>query len=213
MGLFNFKSKSKEPPKDKTDYFQSAGFQKHRENVLSVLGEIHVAKAPKGWAHKGYFSVGGLEYFGFSETSSVLFIASAQGRGLVDMASGKKIARDSSMDYEINEVNLTCDGFDVLQGEKIKLAGKYGGSMLPVSNAHGERIVMVSPLYPCVDLIFQPPFEDCFVRPGCFPNITNENCVRIYRGFLYCYGFSFCGNYFVVADDGGFEYWEREAAK
>ena len=195
------------------DYFQSAEFQEHRDNICSILEEIPFAEAPKGWTHKGSFSVGGFEYFGFAETSSVLFIASSQGRGLVDMATGERIARDYSTDYEINGTFLTCKGFDVLEDEKIKLAGKYGGSMLPVSNIYGESIVMVAPLYPCVDLIFQPPFESCFVKQGHFSNITNENCVRIYRGFLYCYGFSFCGNYFVVADDGGIDYWEREITK
>ena len=189
---------------NENDYFQSTEFQQHRESIGNLLDEIPTAEAPKGWVYKGCFAIGGFEYFGFSEDSSILFIASSQGRGLIDMQKSEKIARDHSEDFEIDETFLTCNGFDVLQNKKIKLAGKYGGSMLPVSNIHNENLRKVSPLYPCEDIIFQPPFEDCFSKRH------NKNCVRIYRGFLYCYGFSFCGNYFVIADDGGINYWEKE---
>ena len=206
MRLFKFMNNKKEPQQAKHDYFQSAEFQKHRENICKILEEIPVAEAPKGWRSKGRIAAGGFEYFGFSETSNILYIASSQGRGLVDMASGEKIARDASIDFEIDETVLVCDGFDVLQGEKIKLASKYGGSMLPVTNSRYEHLVRVSPLYPCEDIIFQPPYETCFRKEN------NKNCVRIYRGFLYCYGFSFCGNYFVIADEGGILYWEAERA-
>ncbi|MDQ0230150.1 hypothetical protein J2S19_001402 [Metabacillus malikii] len=58
-------------------------------------------------------------------------------------------------------------------------------------------------LYPCKDIIYQPAFEDCFVEGA------NNNCVRVYRGFLYCYRFSFGGSFFVIADDSGIAFWER----
>jgi len=186
-----------------SDYFQSREFQKHRNNICDLLNEIPAAETPNGWVHKGVFAVGGFEYFGFTKTSSMMLVISSQGRGLYDLEKNDLIARDDST-FEIDETFLICDGFDVLQGEKFLLAGKYDGSMLPVSNSRHENLRKVSPLYPCEDLIFQPPFEDCLLKGH------NKNCVRIYRGFLYCYGFSFCGNYFVIADDGGITYWERE---
>lgn len=186
------------------DYFLSAEFQRHRESICNLLDDIPMAEAPKGWVFKGCFAVSGFEYFGFSENSNILFVASAQGRRLIDMTKNKKVARDYSVDFEINETFLTCYGFDVLDGKKIMLAGKYGGSILPVSNIHHESLRRVSPLYPCEDIVFQPPFEDCFSKNH------NKNCVRIYRGFLYCYGFSFCGNYFVIAGDCGINCWEKE---
>ena len=185
-------------------YYESIDFQNHRTNICNILERIPFAQSPKHWVYKNNFPISGFECFGFSETSDILFVASSQGRSLIDMSKNKKIARDYSDDYTIDETLLTCDGFDVLEGQQIKLASKYGGSMLPISNKSYETLVKVSPLYPCEDLIFQSPYENCFIEKN------NKNCIRIYRGFLYCYGFSFSGNYFVIADDGGISYWESK---
>jgi len=191
------------------DYYKSANFQNHREKINNILEQIPSAPSPKGWKRKCEFAIGGLEYFGFSESSDILVILSTQGRGLIDMAKGEKMSRDMSMDYFLDERLLVTRGFDILEGDEIKLASKYGGSILPVCNKSNEKLVRVSPLYPCEDIIFQPPFEDCFAD-GRYKNISSANCVRIYRGFLYCYGFSFSGKYFVIADDGGIIVWESE---
>ena len=191
------------------DYFSSKEFQQHREKINAILGKIPPAESPKGWAHRGTFAIGGLEYFGFAETSDILVVISTQGRGLIDMAKGEKIARDKSTDFDLDRTLLISKGFDILEGETIKLASKYGGSLLPVSNKSQETLVRVSPLYPCEDIIFQPPYENCFAD-GHFKNICSDNCVRVYRGFLYCYGFSFSGRYFVIADECGVTYWEAD---
>ncbi len=186
------------------DYFKSEAFQAHRKSICDSLERLPSAESPRGWRLKGKFSVGGFEYFGFAESSDLLFVASSSGRGLINMSNNEKIARDHSFDYMLDETLLISEGFDELDGKTIKLAGKYGGSVLPTRNKSGEALIRVSPLYPCEDIIFEPPFENCFSEG------INNNCVRIYRGFLYCYGFSFSGRYFVIADDGGITYWESE---
>jgi hypothetical protein len=155
---------------------------------------------------KGSFSVGGFQYFGFSETSDILFVASSNGRGLIDMAKNEKIARDYSNDYIIDESLLTTKGFDILEGHTIKLCGRNdecNGNSLPVKNQSGETLFRASPFYPLEDIIFQPPFEHCLLT-------NSKKCVRIYRGYLYCYGFSLSGKYFIIADDGGVTFWESE---
>jgi len=189
------------------DYYKSNDFLKHREKINTLLEKIPSAQSPKGWTRTEGFSIGGFEYFGFAESSDILVVLSSQGRGLIDMAKNEKIARDYAVDDTLDETLLTTKGFDVLEGETIKLASRYGGSMLPVRNKSGESLIKVSPLYPSDDIIFQPPYECCFAD-GRYKNSTSKNCVRIYRGFLYCYGFSFSGKYFVIADDGGLTYWE-----
>jgi len=191
------------------DYYKSADFQQHRERINKILEQIPSAASPNGWKRKGEFAIGGLEYFGFSKSSDILVTLSAQGRGLIDMSKSEKIAHDKSMDFCLDERLLITNGFDILEGEEIQLAGKYGGSILPVCNKSNETLVRVSPLYPCEDIIFQPPFEDCFAD-GRFKSIKSANCVRLFRGFLYCYGFSFSGKYFVIAHDGGVIFWEAE---
>jgi len=189
------------------DYFSSKDFQQHREKINTILEKIPSVQNPKGWTRKSTFAIGGFEYFGFSEASDILVVLSTQGRGLIDMAKDEKIARDDSTNYVLDESLLISEGFDILEGETIRLASKYGGSLLPVSNKSHESLARVSPLYPCEDVIFQPPFESCLNE------WHNKNCVRIYRGFLYCYGFSFSGKYFVIADDGGITFWEADHAK
>ena len=183
------------------------GFSTTQKKINTILGNIPFVQNPKGWTRKSTFAIGGFEYFGFSETSDILVVLSAQGRGLIDMSKDEKIARDDSTDYILDETLLVCEGFDILEGETIKLAGEFGGSLLPVKNKSNERLVRVSPFYPCEDVIFQPPFESCFIER------YNKNCVRVYRGYLYCYGFSFSGKYFVIADDGGITFWEADHAK
>ena len=186
------------------NYYENAAFQQHRTKINNILEQIPFFENPEGWICKGTCAVGGFEYFGFCESSDILFIASVSGRGLIDMSKNEKIARDYSTDYFLDETLLVSEGFDILEGETIRLACKYGGSLLPVRNRAGESLVRVSPLYPCEDIIFQPPHEDCFIEK------FNKNCVRVYRGFVDCYGFSFSGKYFVIAHDGGVTYWESE---
>ena len=207
MAFWN-KNKSEEA----TSYWTGQDFQQHREKINSILEKIPSAQSPKGWKRKSTFAIGGLEYFGFAETSDILVVLSTQGRGLIDMAKDEKIARDNITDYPLDRMLLTGEGFDILEGKIIKLASKYGGSLLPVSNQSLETLVRVSPLYPCEDIIFQPPYENCFAD-GRSKNTHSDNCVRVYRGFLYCYGFSFSGKYFVIADEGGVTYWEADHSK
>ncbi|MFY0518646.1 hypothetical protein ACOMCU_12575 [Lysinibacillus sp. UGB7] len=185
------------------DYFKSKAFEKHRKNTYSLLEQIPYANSPVGWTFKGNFSIGGFEYFGFDESSDLLLVVSSNGRGIIDLAKAEKIARDDTDDFDLDETLLICEGFDVLKDKSIKLASKYGGSILPIRNKFGECLRRVSPLFPCEDIIYEPALEDCFVEG------QNISCVRIYRGFLYCYGFSYSGNYFVIADDGGILFWER----
>lgn len=187
------------------DYFQSKEFEYHREKIYDILKQIPSATNPIGWTNKGSFNVGGFEYFGFDESSDLLLVISSDGRGIIDLAKSEMVARDFTEDFILDETLLICEGFDILQDKTIKLAGKYGGSVLPIRSKSGESLRRVSPLFPCEDIIYQPAFEDCFVEGH------NKNCVRIYRGFLYCYGFSYSGNYFAIADDSGISFWERNS--
>ena len=185
------------------DYFSSTPFFEHRDKIHNILAKIPTAKEPVGWKYKGSFSVGGFEYLGFNETSDLLFVISSSGRIVIDLSNLEMIVRNSPEQFIIDETFLTCEDFDVLKDKVIRLAGRQG-SILPTSNKIGERLVRVSPLYPCEDIIFCPPFEDCLVEN------FNNNCIRVYRGFLYCFGFSFSGNYFVIADDEGIQVWEKQ---
>ena len=207
----NFREEATTLPNTNSAYYDSKSFEQHRHKTRQILEDIPVAKSPKGYKHKGSFAIGGFEYFGFSEASDdILFVFSTSGRGLFNLITGEKMARDDKIENCLDERLLTASGFDVLEGRQIKLASKYGGSLLPVCNKQKDMLVRVSPLYPCEDLIFQPAYENCFTPDGIYPNITNKNCRRIFRGFLYGYGFSFSGKYFVVADEGGIAYWKKE---
>ena len=192
---------------DNNDYCKSKSFLQHRDRINGILEGIPFAQSPRGWILKGSFSIGGFRYFGFSESSDILFVSSSNGRGLIDMFKNEKVARDYSNDYVIDEILLTTEGFDILEGHIIRLCGRNdecNGSSLPTKNKSEESLFRVSPFYPLEDIIFQPPFENCLIETH------NKNCVRVYRGYLYCYGFSFSGKYFVIANDGGVTFWESD---
>ncbi|MCL1792279.1 MAG: hypothetical protein FWG34_00260 [Oscillospiraceae bacterium] len=63
------------------------------------MEQIPFAENPDGWICKGTCAVGGFEYFGFSESSDILFTVSVSGRGLIDMSKNGKIAHDGGVTY------------------------------------------------------------------------------------------------------------------
>lgn len=190
--------------KGTSDWFSSEAFFSRQKYLNGVLAGLPMREAPKGWRRKFEAAVGGLEYVGFSQNRDCLLTVSSTGNGLWDLSSGEKIAREYGRDGAgLDLKTLVCRGIGPVSGEYIRIAGLEGGG-LRTSSGRGEGLVIVSPRYPCHEVVFEANFQSCFA-PG-----KNQDCVIVYRGFVkpnMC-GFSHSGDYFIVADED-IHVWER----
>ena len=131
--------------------------KKNRNRLVQLLVGVPHKECPEGWRKSGTFAVGGLTEIGFSKQSEMLLVVSSSGRGVIDCALGKKVARDDEPDgawYVPRE--LLCDGIGSIEGEEIQIAGLHGGG-LPTINGEGESLEVVAPEWPKSDLIFCAP--------------------------------------------------------
>lgn len=92
---------------------------------------------------------------------------------------------ECEIEYDEDELIAVCN---LLPDEKISIAGQYGGT-LPISSGKGEYVVIDTPEENIMMITF----------------ITQkERKLVIYWNYCaYICGFSYDGNYFVLADDGG----------
>ena len=130
------------------NYFESKEFENHRDKIYDILKQIPSATNPVGWTNKGSFNVGGFEYFGFDESSDLLLVVSSDGRGIIDLEKAEIVARDFTKDFKLDETLLFSEGFDLLKDKTIKLAGKYGGSVLPIRSKSGLEFKESIPSFP-----------------------------------------------------------------
>lgn len=177
------------------DYFQTDSFQKHKDNINGIIMSLPYRESPDGWGKYGCFAVGGLEYIGFSDDSCYLLVVSSSGRGVINISSGEFVARDKSLDGEwLDENHLLCQGIGPLEGKVIRTTG-IGGGGLPTQTLHGDSVYLAAPSFPCYDVVYQPSYQNCLIDG------QNNDCVKIYRGFVNYCGFSWDGNTMVVVDE------------
>lgn len=187
------------------NYNDAKVFSQQRAKIQNVRRRLQYNRNPHGYKAKGCLTFAGIKYFGFSETSDAFYIEFASGRTLIDLSKYQTIAQDENTNDELDDQQLTTNGFDVLEGQQIKLACKYGESLLPVANKRGDKLLSASPYY---DLIFQFAGEDCFAREVDYSKVISRRSCRVNDGEFYGYGFSFSGKYFVVGCEDGIWFWE-----
>lgn len=151
------------------------------------------AAAPHGIAVGGLLAAG---FHAHPETGAdLLLVASSQGRGLFDCATGERIARDRTEDYHGDdyEPDLSCDGIGVLAGSRVRMAGLYGGG-LHNGTADAWSVHVVAPAWPAERVVLADPFHDPFADPD------RGGWRVIFEDFgLRAVGFAPSGNTLVVA--------------
>ena len=171
----------------------------------NAFNRLPYNRNPYGYQEKSSIFIQGVKYFGFSEGSDLLYIDSTTGRVLVDLSNRQIIVQNEPTNDEQNAQQLMTTGFDVLEGQPIKLACKYGESLLPITNPQGDRLLCGAPYY---NLVFQPAGEDCLARTRDYSKVTNQKSCRIHDGEFYGFGFSFSGKYFVIGCEDAIWIWE-----
>ncbi len=83
------------------------------------------------WAHHKTIMLGGLVAVGFDSSNRYLLAVSHNGRGLFDLASGERIAKDhedwAERPWYFDDKNQCC-GIGALKDEVFDIVGLHGGS-------------------------------------------------------------------------------------
>lgn len=179
--------------------------KENRIRLQSLVDKTTISDTPTGWT-KETFAVGGLSEVGFSKKHpELLLVISSQGRGVINCLKFELTERDNNLDYDwMNSYELWAFGIGKLSDEKIKIGGLDGGG-LPHSNNEGDRIQFMATEWPIIDLIFEPNFKSIY-KEG-----DEKNCFRIFHDYeLRAYGFSYNGQYFVIATSSEINVYRKE---
>ena len=152
--------------------------------MMSSIDVRDACNSIKNWSVTAAFSVGGFEWLAFSkESRGKMIVISAQRTTIVDCNTG--IAEDCNIVFDEQELLAYCDR---LPDEALHLAGQYGGK-LPHVSAKGESVVVKTNDAHRMKIVFVSGFFHRKLIYDCYD--------------AYVCGFSYDGDYFVLADDGG----------
>ncbi len=182
---------------------QSTGNDKKKKRLIFILDKVETCESPSGWKKIVTLSIKGVNDIGFSRESHCLLIISNQGRSVIDCNTGEQLARDYAPFGDwFDEQQLLCNGIGPLKSERISTSGVNGGG-LPHGNRYGDSVEVVAPHWPDYDLYFCRNYKSVLIESH------QAECARIDSGNIRAYGFSYCGNYIVSANDNIITLWQR----
>jgi hypothetical protein len=149
-----------------------------QQKIRARLRALQLREPPAPWRRISAIAIGGLTEVGFAVGTDLLLVLSAQGRGLFDCATGERLARD----YEeptrdspwYGDLDLWAMGIGPLQGQRIGLAGIFGGG-LRRATADGWGLELVSPDWPESFVVIYPPSS----RGSVFDDPVPSDHVRV----------------------------------
>ena len=157
----------------------------HRTKNINIANQIPKG-IPSGWeCHT--LSVGGLMYVGFSDIhTEKLICISSQGQSVINCKTMQKTFCDENYD----EDDLIAYA-EELGDEIIRIAGDMGGG-LRIGTKEGNFLQKIAPYWPKEQIIFCPNYQSLYSAP--------DKCRNVFEDYgIKAYGFSKCGNYFVIA--------------
>jgi len=173
------------------------------ESAARYLGPIRrqirtapLTSPPSPWRVSGVFAVPQLEAIGFDRDSELLLVLSRDSVGVIDCASGEKIARKSASQHEARPQHLLqARGIGPLEHVEVGIAGREGGG-LPRATADGWSLELVTLEWPTQDVLLVPPGSALFVchegDEARFARIESDP-------EIHACGFSFSGRSLVIA--------------
>ena len=177
----------------------------HLQELFRRLVNLPVSEAPSPWRAAAVHSVGGLTDVGFGISSDLLLVLSHDGRGLFDCASGERIARDRSTNFEHDTANLLARGIGPIAGQLVRTAGLYGGG-LALTTADGWNLDSAVLTWPTPTLFLSPPGESLYGRtftgsPGT-TKLGGDETIRVF-------GFSPTGRAFIIGSSSDLTIYNR----
>ncbi len=156
------------------------------------------------WELVKIIAVGGLVNVGFVPRSTLIIVASHNGRGIFDCSTGEKTARDNDDIWKfLDDKTGKLKGFDVLDGQKFQTHGLFGGDNLAKNTVDGWHLRKTN----------QPPFKnnlgENFVlsSPDKTQNtiVGNDNIAE-----TKAFGFSACEQFLVIASSSDLIIYRRK---
>ena len=142
----------------------------------------------QGWKVVTDFSVGGFEWLSFSKKDpSKMLIISSQKITVIDCSTG--VLEECDADYDEEALIAYSDS---LPDEELSLAGLYGGQL--GQETESARVEVITSENHITKAFFYSEGKQTLI----FDNYSFYTC-----------GFSYDGNYFVLADDGGINILKR----
>lgn len=176
----------------------------HLKERFRYLDGLPPAAILDPWCRLPSVAVGGLWHVGFAPESDLLLVHSVSGRGVIDCATGEKLARDDE-EYEITE-SLEAEGIGPLRGQRIRMSGIYGGGLLRMA-ADGWSVELHPLSWPEEELFLCPPGQAMlWQRAGSEPGLLK---LRPLPSVLTAYGFSPTGKSLVIASASDIEIFKR----
>jgi hypothetical protein len=167
------------------------------------LDAVPAVEAPAGWKLLPPIHLSGLTDLGFSRDGKFILFITSQGRGLVDCETGQKVARDHDANGDwFDPFQLRSKGIGPAGSTVFETAGVHGGG-LPLTNAFGDSLEAIGREWPHSDLFF------CSAHGSIRSESLVKTCVKLLRDDFVAYGFSWCGNYFVVGVSDHALIWRR----
>lgn len=152
--------------------------------MMTSIDTFNACQKIRGWIVSANFSVGGFEWLAFSkEQPEKMIIISSQRNTIVNCSNG--IIEDCNIVFDEKELVAFCDK---LKDEELCIAGQYGGT-LPQMSGKGEKVDIHTTDNHIMRIVFIRNWHDKTLIYHCYD--------------AYICGFSYDGNYFVLADDGG----------
>lgn len=173
------------------------------ESAARYLGPIRrqirttpLTPPPSPWRVSGVFAVPQLEAIGFDRESELLLVVSRDSLGVIDCASGEKIARKGGTQRDSRPQHLLqAKGIGPLEHVDVAIAGRKGGG-LPRATEDGWSLELVTLEWPTQDVLLVPPGSALFVchedDEARFTRIESDP-------EIHACGFSFSGRSLVIA--------------
>lgn len=184
-----------------------ADIPKHLEGLFSLLIKLPVGVPPSPWRQTAVSAVGGLTDVAFAESSDLLLVISSAGRGLFDCATGERIARDPSEDFEFDLFNLTAPGIGPTGSHRFRTAGLHGGGLARCTS-DGWSADLLTLSWPSESLFLTPPghwiYDPAYKKlPLASTKVVTEYEIR-------AFGFSPTGKTLIFATGSDVTIFHRE---
>lgn len=174
--------------------------------MVAQVVALPIVRPPAPWQLTLDAAVGGLQSVGFGRDTDLLFVTSSQGRGVYNVKTGERIARDRTEEFPEDTIRLEANGIGPLEGQLVRMAGIYGGT-LATTTSDGWQAERIALQWPMDTLLLVSPgswvYGAAFGKKADMTKVFVDSEVR-------AWGFSNTGRSLVLATSSGVRGYSRQ---